>query len=261
MDSIAFGGLTYRNRMPVSSSIFWKPQDDKGTLSLLLMPGDWSPNIDPTKAVWRDSSGYGRNAVIPTGVNSPGYSGGCPVFDGASYLTIYNASLADNLSYPNASMSSVDNGSVIVIAQTTAPLPVDAADYNNPGFIAGTGASPGLYHSDTNVKCVGYDVGAVAYIRGNATGGTPSAGQRHIFAGAWDSGGIYASVDGNSFNGTAWGVGPLSTGNIGADTWVGRSYGAFYTGTILLVAVYPSRVSPQKLQQWYQWARRTKLIV
>ncbi len=246
--------------MPVSSSIFWKPQDDKGTLSLLLMPGDWSPNLDPTKAVWRDSSGHGRNATVVAGANQPGYSGGCPVFAGAETLTIVGASLADNVSYPNASMSSVDNGSMIVIAQTSSPLPADAVDYSNPGMIAGTGATPGLYHSDTNLKCVGYDSGAVAYVRGDATGGSPSANQRHMFAGAWDSGGIYASADGNSFNGTAWGVGPLSTGNIGPDTWIGRSYGSFYTGTILLVAVYPSRVPPEKLQQWYQWARRVGLV-
>jgi hypothetical protein len=258
MDSIAFGGLAHRNRMPVSSSIFWKPQDDKGTLSLLLMPGDWSPNLDPAKAVWRDSSGHGRNATVAPGANQPGYSGGCPVFAGAETLTIFGASLADNLSFPGASMAAVDNGSMIVIAQTSSPLPGDSADYNNPAMISGTGATPGLYHSDTNLKCVGYDT--VTYIRADATGGSPAADVRHLMIGTWDGVGLFASADGAPQNGTFYGVGPLSTGNIGPDTWIGRSFATFYTGTILLVAVYPTRIDNAKIAQWYQWARRVKLV-
>jgi len=107
---------------------------------------------------------------------------------------------------------------------------------------------------------VGYDSGGGAYIRGDAISGTPPADTPHMFAGAWDSVGIYASYDGQNINGTTWTVGPLSTGNIGADTWIGRSYGALYTGKIMLVAVYPTRVTNEKLQQWYQWGRRAKLL-
>lgn len=238
----------------------WSPLDDVGTLSLLLMPGDYDPDaLGAGVGRWVDSSGNARHADLVTGANPADDGFGNPVFDGATtWLDIVGASLADSVSYPGAAMADPDNGSIIVIEKQTS-LDADIGDYFNPAFISGTGATPGLYASDTYTKTVGYD--GATYVQANAPSGVAASGVAHIQFGAWDATGLYAACDENAFGAVVpYGVGPLSVGNIGADTWIGRSYQVPMSGTLYLVAVYPTKISDAKVAQWRAWAIAQGLV-
>ncbi len=244
-DSIAFGGLAYRNRYPSNADNFtWTPLQDVGTVTLLLMPGGWDGTT------WTDVSGHGHNVPIDSG--APGNVNGCPTFDGATTaLRLTNVSLADSVSYPGAALSDPDNGSVVVVSKQTGPLPVDAGDYFNPATITGTGATPGLYQTDAGARCTGYD--GMNYVDAFASGGVFPADAGHVQFGAWDNVGLYCATDALQLGSVHPYNSPevrLSVGNIGADTWIGRSFSAIFTGTIYAVAV----------SNWTKWARKVGLI-
>lgn len=229
----------------------WSPRADAATASMLFMPGDYDPAGGGGFGTWKDSS---TNAFDSNAGGGTIEDFGSPSFNGTDRITVVGHSLATDLALP-------DNGTLIAISKQTTLPTFDGTTYNTPGLISGSGASPLIAQDDTGAATSGFDL--TDYTIALAPSGVAAASVPHIQFGAWDNVGMYAACDENAFSAVAPyhpGRTELSPDNIGANTYIGASFGGNFTGTIYLAAVYPTKQSDAKVAQWRAWALLEELV-
>jgi hypothetical protein len=233
----------------------WSPLDDAATL--LMLPGGYS--ITGTKGVdasgtWLDESGNGHHAVQAVDALCPvPHASAWPIFNAANTEFLQTNASLDDITWPANAITSPDNGAIVVIGKTTL-LAAYAPNYGNAAFITGEGATPGIYLDDAGGRITGYNDGAVyedAIRAGGVAADTPI-----VVAGKWDSIGIYASRAGAAWSAvTPYAAGAsLSVGNIGQNTWIGRSFSTYLGGDVRAVGIYAT------LAQWQAWAVAQGLV-
>lgn len=238
----------------------WTPLSDIALQSALYLPGSYV--VTGTAGVnqsgtWSDTSGNNRHLTSFTdndGFNAPTrHALGYPIFGGAGK----NALQRLGTSY-SVNLSSGPSGAMITVAEQDAPLDPVIGNYQNMSITAGSAATPHFCGDSSGIRFGGYD--AVAYVASTTPGLV--GGVAKLFAGKWDTTGVYSSFDGAAWSAVTpyVGAGPLDTGNMGPDFYVGCGYGKSYVwkGHVKAFAVYPNfaNLSTAKIAQWQVWAAR-----
>lgn len=219
------------------------------TWGCLLEPGNYDPDGSaPGVGQWTDTSGNANHA-INNGINTnPTSNSGCPVFDGTASLDINESLVAAEASI--TPMASALAGTIIMFFESDT-TDLDVSNYGNRGLITGSGASPGIYHSALGLKAVSYSNNALydsAYSP-NAV----SVGEVHMGVMTWTDVLISCIVDGGVAGTNVLVDGIPDDTNTGAVTYIGRSYAAFYQGTIRAVAIANTVLTELHLAKIREW--------
>jgi hypothetical protein len=218
----------------------WEPGDE--TWGALFLPGNYNDGT----GTWTDSSGNGLDATAAVG--TPVADAGCPIIDPgtSAYLSIPE-SIADGVT----PMATLLEGTIFCIYEAAAS-DAELPDYSNPALVSGSGASPGLYHAAKGFKVATYDPLATVYIFARvakARCGVPQAAFNR-----WNGATYEGKLNAGPWVGVTNTAATLSSGNVGATTYIGSSYSSVFKGKIKMVGIYPTAMTNLLAERLHVWA-------
>lgn len=232
------------------------------TPTLALFPGDYA--VAGTQGVdavgtWQDSSGNNYDAVSAGGVDAPAaHASGVPDFVAANALHLVVAQSLGSAGGVPPDLATLGAGTQINFVEPDLSSGAeDPTAYADAVVSTGDGASAGITYSDAGISWEAYDEGAFANYRRSAAVGS-NTGVKHFAAGRWSGTTWGCFVNGTTEQTVTADSAVLSNGNVGPNTYIGRSYagGRYLDGRVHCMLVYATAISNANVTKIRSWGQQ-----